>query len=36
MDMALDRARVEQLKARYKTPQDLPFKIGKLGHIVIN
>ncbi len=34
--MALDRTRVEQLKARYKTPKDLPFKIGKLGHIVIN
>ena len=34
--MALDLARVEKLKAQYKTPQDLPFKIGKLGHIVIN
>ena len=34
--MALDRKRVEQLKAQYKTPKDLPFKIGKLGHIVIN
>jgi catechol 2,3-dioxygenase len=34
--MALDIAKVEALKARYKKPDRMPFKIGKLGHIVIN
>src|SRR5665213_3616851 len=34
--MALDVAKVEELKRRFKPRADLPFKIGKLGHIVIN
>lgn len=34
--MAIDQAKVEELKRRYVKPKDLPFKLGKLGHIVIN
>ena len=34
--MAIDLAKVEELKRRYVKPKDLPFKLGKLGHIVIN
>ena len=34
--MAIDQAKVEELKRRYVRPKDLPFKLGKLGHIVIN
>ena len=34
--MALDLAKVEELKRHYVKPKSLPFKIGKLGHIVIN
>jgi len=34
--MTIDRAKVEELKKRYVAPPALPFKIGKLGHIVIN
>jgi len=34
--MAIDAAKVEELKRRYVKPKDLPFRIGKLGHIVIN
>ncbi len=34
--MAIDQARVEELKRQYLKPKDLPFRIGKLGHVVIN
>ena len=34
--MTIDQAKVEELKRRYVKPKDLPFKLGKLGHIVIN
>lgn len=34
--MAIDQAKVEELKRRYVKPKGLPFKLGKLGHIVIN
>lgn len=34
--MAIDQAKVEELKRRYVKPKDLSFKLGKLGHIVIN
>jgi len=34
--MAIDQAKVEELKRHYVKPRELPFKIGKLGHIVIN
>ena len=33
--MALDQAKVEDLKLQYVKPRDLPFKIGNLGHVVI-
>lgn len=34
--MAIDQAKVEELKRRYLKPKDLPFTIAKLGHIVVN
>ncbi|MDE1931112.1 MAG: VOC family protein [Alphaproteobacteria bacterium] len=34
--MAIDQAKVEEFKRRYVKPKDVPFKLGKLGHIVIN
>ena len=34
--MAIDQAKVEELKRRYVKPKDLPVKIGKLGHIGVN
>ena len=34
--MAIDQAKVDELKRRYVQPRDLPFKLAKLGHIVVN
>jgi catechol 2,3-dioxygenase len=34
--MVLDIAKIKELKTRYKKSERMPFKIGKLGHIVIN
>lgn len=34
--MAIDQAKVEELKRRYLKPPAPPFKLAKLGHIVIN